>query len=195
MSTVYKLMTTYSKLQRFHILFIPSTSILCELPFTRKTVVYSSFLKFSSYKLNSVDVQSTLHFSTSTLLKTKSETMCEGDRKVLNLYYKDILEAQKDDSILIIDVREQSEIDETGKLPGSIHIPMGDVTNALTNLSEKDFKDKFAKDKPTRDTKIILSCRSGKRSGMVQEEIQKLGYEKAYNYVGGWLDWESNQKV
>lgn len=49
--------------------------------------------------------------------------MCEGDKKALNLYYNDILEAQKDDSVLIIDVREQSEIDETGKLPGSIHIP------------------------------------------------------------------------
>lgn len=37
--------------------------------------------------------------------------------------YEELLEAQKDNSILIIDVREQSEIDKTGKLPGSIHIP------------------------------------------------------------------------
>ncbi|XP_031849897.1 rhodanese domain-containing protein CG4456 isoform X2 [Nomia melanderi] len=121
--------------------------------------------------------------------------MAEGDLKNLNLNYKDILEAQKDDSVLIIDVREQNEIDETGKLPGSIHIPMGDVSNALLTLSEKDFKNKYDKKKPSKDTKIILSCRSGKRSAMVQEEIQKLGYEKAYNYTGGWLDWESNQKV
>lgn len=40
-----------------------------------------------------------------------------------NLNYEDILKAQKDDSILIIDVREDGEIRETGKLPGSIHIP------------------------------------------------------------------------
>lgn len=67
--------------------------------------------------------ESTLHFSTSKSLKTDCNTMCEGDKKALNLYYNDILEAQKDDNVLIIDVREQSEIDETGKLPGSIHIP------------------------------------------------------------------------
>ncbi|XP_076670606.1 thiosulfate sulfurtransferase/rhodanese-like domain-containing protein 3 isoform X2 [Andrena cerasifolii] len=119
--------------------------------------------------------------------------MCEGDKKALNVYYKDILEAQKDDSVFIIDVREESEIDETGKLPGSIHIPMGTVAAALTNLSEADFKAIFDKEKPLKNTKIILSCRSGTRSAMVQDEIQKLGYNNVYNYVGGWLDWESNQ--
>lgn len=41
----------------------------------------------------------------------------------LNIDYKQLLEAQKDDSVLIVDVREQDEINETGKLPGSIHIP------------------------------------------------------------------------
>lgn len=55
---------------------------------------------------------------------------------------------------------------------------MGDVANTLLNLSDKDFKDKFDKTKPSKGTKIILSCRSGKRSGVVQEEIQKLGYKK-----------------
>lgn len=68
-------------------------------------------------------VQSALHFSTSTVTNTNSKTMSEGENKTLNVYYNDILKAQKDNSILIIDVREKEEIDETGKLPGSIHIP------------------------------------------------------------------------
>jgi rhodanese-related sulfurtransferase len=46
----------------------------------------------------------------------------EGDRE-LNLTYCDVLNAQQDQSVLIIDVREDCEIEETGKLPGSIHIP------------------------------------------------------------------------
>lgn len=40
-----------------------------------------------------------------------------------NVNYEQLLEAQRDDSVLIVDVREQPEIDETGKLPGSVHIP------------------------------------------------------------------------
>ncbi|KOC65204.1 Heat shock protein 67B2 [Habropoda laboriosa] len=108
--------------------------------------------------------------------------MSADGKKSLNVHYNDILKAQNDTSVLIIDVREKEEIDETGKLPGSIHIPMGEVANTLLSLTEKDFKNKFDKTKPSKDTKIILSCRSGKRSGMVQEEIQKLGYEK-YSYA------------
>lgn len=37
--------------------------------------------------------------------------------------YSDVLSAQKDRNILIIDVREKEEIGETGKIPGSINIP------------------------------------------------------------------------
>lgn len=49
--------------------------------------------------------------------------MSGGDKICLNVDYNEILKAQNDSSVLIIDVREKEEIDETGKLPGSIHIP------------------------------------------------------------------------
>ena len=192
MSTVCKLIITCSKAQQFSKTITPLRTFHYT-PRTGKALIYDKLLKNAPYRIFPLQAESKSHFSTSTFLKTDCNTMCEGDKKTLNLYYKDILEAQKDDSVLIIDVREQGEIDETGKLPGSIHIPMGNVADALTNLSEADFKAKFDKEKPLKDTKIILSCRSGKRSAMVQDEIQKLGYENAYNYVGGWLDWERNQ--
>ncbi|KOX70303.1 Heat shock protein 67B2 [Melipona quadrifasciata] len=159
-----------------------------------KSSIYDKLLKTTSYRIF-FHVKPTLQFSTSSSLHTDIKTKSEDNKKSLAVDYNDVLKAQNDSSILIIDVREKEEIDETGKLPGSIHVPMGDVTNTLLNLSEKDFKEKFNKEKPSKNTKIILSCRSGKRSGMVQEEIQKLGYKNAYNYVGGWLDWESNQKI
>ncbi|KAL6424077.1 hypothetical protein ACFW04_009757 [Cataglyphis niger] len=100
----------------------------------------------------------------------------------LNVNYEQLLEAQKDTSILIVDVREPAEIKETGKLPGSIHIPMNDVQNIFVNLSEEEFEKRYGKQKPGKDTKIIFSCRSGKRSRTVQEMIQKLGYTKYANY-------------
>ncbi|XP_011305586.1 heat shock protein 67B2 isoform X2 [Fopius arisanus] len=112
----------------------------------------------------------------------------------LNVDYEGLLKAQKDHQVLIIDVREQKEIDETGKLPGSIHIPMGNVSKVLETLAENEFKKQYEKPKPQKDTKIILSCRAGMRSAKVQEELQKLGYQNAWNYVGGWGEWESKQK-
>lgn len=37
--------------------------------------------------------------------------------------YTELLVLQKKDGVCIVDVREAAEIAETGKLPGSIHIP------------------------------------------------------------------------
>ncbi|XP_076292163.1 rhodanese domain-containing protein CG4456 [Lasioglossum baleicum] len=194
MSTTCKLIMTCRKTRQFCRLLVPLKSFYCNSHIADVISPYYELLNTTTYKPSFHD-QSTLHFSTSTVSKSKTTAMAEGDAKQMNLEYNDIVKAQKNDNVLIIDVREQSEIDETGKLPGSIHIPMGDVTNTLLNLTEKEFKSRFNRDKPSKSTKIILSCRSGKRSAMVQEDIQKLGYQNAYNYVGGWLDWESNQKV
>ncbi|XP_025160429.1 rhodanese domain-containing protein CG4456 isoform X2 [Harpegnathos saltator] len=138
-------------------------------------------------------VTSSLYFLNLFCREISTTTMSRQDEK-FNINYEQLLEAQKDNSILIIDVREQSEINETGKLPGSIHVPMDNVSNTLQNLSEEDFMERYGKSKPTKLTKIIFSCRSGKRSGMVQQEMQKLGYN-VYNYTGGWMDWENKQKA
>ncbi|CAL7940733.1 unnamed protein product [Xylocopa violacea] len=193
MFTTHKIIMKSSKLRQFY--KFTSFKSLYQNSYTIPQIfIHDKLLETTLYKIPSSEVL-TSHFSTSTLVNTNSKTMSEDDKKSLNVDYNELLKAQNDSSVLIIDVREKEEIDETGKLPGSIHIPMGDVANTLLSLSDKDFKEKFNREKPLKDTKIILSCRSGKRSGMVQEEILKLGYENAYNYVGGWLDWESNQKV
>lgn len=55
---------------------------------------------------------------------------------------------------------------------------MDDVKNIFLNLSKEEFEERYGKYKPDKDTKIIFSCRSGKRSGIVQEIMQKLGYTK-----------------
>ncbi|XP_066581446.1 rhodanese domain-containing protein CG4456-like [Prorops nasuta] len=137
--------------------------------------------------------QQTSPFSDSITILSSANKM-NDNLSTLKISYDELLEAQKNDNILIVDVREQEEIDQTGKLPGSIHIPMGDVANYFTNSSEKSFKERFNKLKPNHDTKVILSCKSGKRSGMVQQELQKLGYKNIYNFTGGWMEWESKQK-
>lgn len=40
-----------------------------------------------------------------------------------DLFYDDIVKLSSKNEIILIDVREPAEIQETGKLPGSTHIP------------------------------------------------------------------------
>ncbi|MFQ9922947.1 MAG: rhodanese-like domain-containing protein [Beduini sp.] len=38
------------------------------------------------------------------------------------------------------------------------------------------------------DEKILVYCRSGKRSAAACEQLEKMGYQNVYNF-GGILDW------
>nr|XP_023025832.1 heat shock protein 67B2-like [Leptinotarsa decemlineata] len=95
---------------------------------------------------------------------------------------------------LIIDVREPDELKETGVLPGSINIPLGQLESVLKDVSNEHFYATYGKEKPTQNFPIIFSCRSGKRSASAQAIAQQLGFKRVHNYAGGWLDWEEKSK-
>ncbi|XP_012537828.1 rhodanese domain-containing protein CG4456 [Monomorium pharaonis] len=135
----------------------------------------------------------TLYSSNTPYRETDSANPYENGM-AFKVSYKELREAQKDANVLIVDVREHSEINQTGALPGSIHIPMDNVCNEFSNLSEEEFLEKYGRPKPTKDTKIIFSCQSGRRSANVQARVQELGYTQAYNYTGGWSEWEQKVK-
>jgi rhodanese-related sulfurtransferase len=45
-------------------------------------------------------------------------------------------------------------------------------------LSTHDFLDKFKRQKPSPQSEIIFTCRSGKRAGDACEIAEKLGFKK-----------------
>lgn len=133
-------------------------------------------------------------FSSTNFLRAEMANCGAGDSNEFDMNYDQLLEAQKNCDILIIDVREHAEIDKTGALPGSIHIPMCNVADELTNLSGDTFCEKYNRDLPSKETKLVFSCMSGKRSSIVQDRMKKLGFTNVYNYKGGWSEWEQKQK-
>ena len=81
------------------------------------------------------------------------------------------------DDVLVIDVREQHEYD-AGHIPGVTLIPMGTVPARLDEI-------------PT-DKEVIVTCRSGNRSGQVTDFLREQGFENVHNMAGGILDWEAS---
>lgn len=107
--------------------------------------------------------------------------------------YEELKSALKRPEALVIDVREQEELKETGEIPGAINIPSANIENAFTRTTDEKFEDLYGREKPGRDTEIVVSCRSGRRSAFVQNILSGMGFRKVYNYAGGWLDWEKHQ--
>jgi rhodanese-related sulfurtransferase len=78
------------------------------------------------------------------------------------------------DDVFVIDVREQWEYDE-GHIPGVTLIPMGEVADRLAEI-------------PT-DKEVIVTCRSGNRSGQITDFLRSQGYDNIHNMDGGILAW------
>lgn len=67
-----------------------------------------------------------------------------------------------------IDVRSAAEFQQ-GHLPGAINIPHTDIASRIQQVTSD------------KNARIQLYCRSGRRSGLAEAELKKLGYQHVVN--------------
>lgn len=79
-------------------------------------------------------------------------------------------------NVLVLDVREQDEY-STGHIGGAVLLPVGTI-NA----------DTASKVIPSKDTTVLVYCRSGNRSKKASAALAKLGYTNIYE-IGGITTW------
>ena len=73
----------------------------------------------------------------------------------------------------LIDVREELEAD-IATIGGEL-IPMGDIIDNL--------------DKISKEKKVVVYCRSGKRSAAIVQALEQNGFSNIYNLKGGITAW------
>ena len=95
--------------------------------------------------------------------------------KVKHYNAEEINNKMKNRSILLLDVRTESER-KAGHIKGSLHIPLNQLNSRAAEL--KKFKDK----------EIVCYCRSGNRSLTAALLLHKNGYNTA-NLKGGISGW------
>ena len=83
---------------------------------------------------------------------------------------------QNHEDVILIDVREQWEYDEA-HIPGVTLIPLSELESRVAEI-------------PT-DKEVILTCRSGNRSGQALGYLEGLGYDNLHNMEGGILAWQA----
>ena len=76
--------------------------------------------------------------------------------------------------VFLLDVRTQEEFDE-GYIEGAILIPDYELASRLSEVPE--------------DEKILVYCRSGRRSVTASNILVDAGYTDVYNMLGGINDW------
>jgi rhodanese-related sulfurtransferase len=84
--------------------------------------------------------------------------------------------------LVVIDVRDISEVKASGKAKGALHIPLM-LLKSKADPSHPEFDKRLAKDKP-----VALYCASGARSQAGGNMLVGLGYAQVYN-IGGFGEW------
>ncbi len=80
------------------------------------------------------------------------------------------------DDVYVIDVREQYEYDEK-HIPDVTLLPMSEIEGRIDEI-------------PT-DKEVIVTCRSGNRSGQVAQYLRQNGFDNVHNMQGGIVAWEA----
>ena len=79
------------------------------------------------------------------------------------------------EDIQIVDVREPNEV-AIGRIPNSVHIPLGQVLNRMSEIDEN------------RET--VVHCKMGGRSARAIDALQRSGFKgNLMNLKGGILAW------
>lgn len=104
-----------------------------------------------------------------------------GAKETKETAYMNITPAQAkelmdtEENYVILDVRTQEEYAES-HIPGAILIPDYEIAETAETI----LKDK--------DQLILVYCRSGRRSKLAAQELEKLGYTNIKEF-GGIIDW------
>ncbi len=100
----------------------------------------------------------------------------------------DLLKA-KAEGTLIVDIRREDEWIETGIIEGSRTITAFQADGRLHPDFQRDFMPLVA----SKDTPLILYCRSGTRTGSLGNAlIEQIGLTNVSHLTGGMMQWQAN---
>lgn len=94
-----------------------------------------------------------------------------------------VAQLKEDNNAVILDVRTANEVAE-GMIPDAMHM---DIYKGQAFIDELENLDK--------SKNYYVYCRSGNRSGQACGIMNQLGFENAYNLMGGMLEWQGEVVV
>ena len=89
---------------------------------------------------------------------------------------------QFDDSIVVIDVREQDEY-RAGHIPHAHGIGRG--------ILEYHIADEV----PDTEQEIVVYCRGGNRSALAADSLRQMGYTNVHSMTGGYRKWNEENRA
>jgi rhodanese-related sulfurtransferase len=87
-----------------------------------------------------------------------------------------------DPQIVMVDVREQAELDKTGTIRGAVHVPRSQL-EFKADPASPSYAGGLAPEK-----RLVVFCASGKRAALSAQTLRGMGYGNATHVTGGGFE-------
>jgi hydroxyacylglutathione hydrolase len=82
--------------------------------------------------------------------------------------------------LVVLDVREPSELEETGAIPDAINVYVGHLEERLPELRDR-----------LEDAPVAVTCSVGHRAGLAVSLLRRAGLPRVMNLLGGMTAWSA----
>ena len=114
-------------------------------------------------------------------IKSSQSLVSEALSEVKTINADEALKLLSEDKCTLIDIREKGELDKTGRVENSNHIPRGMLEFWLDPEGPYFKSGKFDMNK-----EMVLFCAGGLRSALAAKSLKEMGFEKVSHIDGGF---------
>jgi rhodanese-related sulfurtransferase len=108
--------------------------------------------------------------------------------QIQNLTVAEVAAELEDPHVVLVDVREPTEIATDGAIPGALAAPRGMLEFHADPSSPYHVADLHP------DRRVILYCKSGGRSALAAATLATMGYQNVAHLEGGINAWAAAQR-
>ena len=105
----------------------------------------------------------------------------EAMQEIKTINADEALKMVEENNCNLIDIREGNELESTGKVENSVHIPRGKLEIYLDPNSAM-----FQQGVLDQNKETVLFCAGGVRSALAVKALRNMGYEKVSHIEGGF---------
>ena len=114
-------------------------------------------------------------------IKSSQTLVSEALSVVKTISADEALKLSNEDKCTLIDIREKGELDKTGRIEKSNHIPRGMLEFWLDPDGPY-----FKSGKIDMNKEMVLFCAGGLRSALAAKALKEMGFEKVSHIDGGF---------
>jgi len=114
-------------------------------------------------------------------IKSLKTIVSEAMLEIKTINVDEALEMVEDNNCNLIDIRDARELENTGKVENSVHVPRG-VLEIYMDPNSALFKQGVL----DQNKEMVLFCAGGVRSALAVKALKNMGYEKISHIEGGF---------